>query len=378
MDKDPYRLLIVDASAADAALLATHLRAGSLVNAHVDHASSPDSALDQLADGAYDAVLLDLTTPPTTGPEVLDGLLPAAGRAAVVVLITSDSYPMADAALQCGAADYLVKGDRRTGHIWRVVVEAVRRRRAAVELDAAREEQLAEKGRFLSHISHELRSPLAVAYQFGSLLEDGIAGPMTAEQDEMVGVMMRNLEQLNLMIDDLLHVAQAEHAAVALDPVVVPVSDVVGEAVAGFRLAAGERGLTLTFTGRSAPDVVADPRRVRQIVANLIENSLKFTASGGRIDVLVAPDGDAVRISVRDTGRGVREADLSNIFERFFQGKQPDRIGREGLGLGLYVCRDLVERQGGRIAASSELGRGTTISFTLPIHQLAGVVEVPA
>ncbi len=375
-DTAAWSLLIVDDDSPEAAALRSHLGDPPLVDPRVEHVRTVHDALDRVRRKAYDAVLLDLDLPSSDGLASFDALSLAAHRAAIIVLTGPDDM-RTEQAIRRGGQDYVIKGDRRTGRIASTVFYAVRRQRVLGELEAARNAQLAEKDRFVSHVSHELRTPLTVAYQFGSMLADGFAGPLDDEQADMIGVLMRNLEQLNLLIDDLLEVGRVQRGGLAIRPVVFQPAEVVADTVAGFRPIATERGITLTYAGQRPGDVLADPRRLRQILGNLIENSLKFTPAGGLVEVITTPEVDAVRITVRDTGSGVRSADLPHIFEQFFQGQQRGRANSRGLGLGLYVCRQLVERQGGLITAESELGHGTTMSFTLPTDRRPAATERP-
>jgi signal transduction histidine kinase len=102
------------------------------------------------------------------------------------------------------------------------------------------------------------------------------------------------------------------------------------------------------------------------VLGNLLDNALRFTPPGGSVTVSAQAEDESVRISVRDTGRGIAAVDVPHIFEQFFQADQGDEISRNGLGLGLYVSRQLITRQGGEMTAESRLGEGTTVSFTLP------------
>jgi signal transduction histidine kinase len=377
-DSAPCSLLLIVGSLADAAQLRTHVTTGVLAGAEADHVRRLERALARLEQREYGAILLDLALPDSDGLVTFAAISEAAPRSAIVVLTEPGQEWLADEVVRRGAQGCLIKGDRRTGDIAPTVLHAVRRQRVLNELNAARTEQLAQKDRFLSHVSHELRSPLAVVYQFASLLADGVEGPLNEQQSEYTEVIMRNANQLKVMIDDLLQVSHAKRDKVVIEREFFSLGELVSEAVADFRPAADKREIAIAYQDAVLPDVIADPSRVRQIIGNLIGNALKFTAVGGRIDIEADAEADAVRITVRDTGIGMPREDLPYIFEQFYQGEQSDRVSRHGLGLGLYVCRDLVIRQGGRIEADSEPGRGTAISFTLPTQRLHALTEVSA
>ena len=231
----------------------------------------------------------------------------------------------------------------------------------------AEKEAEARRGQFLSHVSHELRSPLAVVHQFASLLVDGVGGPLTPDQEEILVVLMRNVGQLRVMIDDLLEVTRADSGRLQVTCLPLALDDVLTEATAGYIWIAKNSRIGLFLEYGDLPTVLADSERIREIIANLLDNALRFTPGGGQVTVEAVPQGDFVCVTVRDTGRGIRPEHMDRIFERFFQVDQRDKESRSGLGLGLPICRELIERQGGLIWAISELGKGTAVSFTVPI-----------
>jgi PAS domain S-box-containing protein len=237
---------------------------------------------------------------------------------------------------------------------------------AEVRLSLAREEEVNAKDHFLSHVSHELRAPLAVVHQFTSLLIDGVGGSLTEDQQEFLTVVTRNVGQLKIMIDDLLEVGRAANGRMTVECCAVDLGEVLTEATAGFIWTAKRQRVALSLEFGDLPPVRADAARIQEVIANLVENALKFTAAGGQITVDAIAQDDHVAVTVADTGRGIPHQDLDHVFERFFQVSHHGEESRNGLGLGLYICKDLIELQGGTIAASSVLGQGTTITFTLP------------
>ena len=220
---------------------------------------------------------------------------------------------------------------------------------------------------FLSHVSHELRTPLAVVHQFTSLLTDGIGGPVTPKQQDFLAVVMRNVGQLKVMIDDLLDVTRSGNGRLTIICQELPLGDALTEATEGFGWLAKKRHVTLSTSFGELPPVYADPARLNEVLANLFDNALKFTPPGGTITVEAVPQDGEVRVAVRDSGRGLHPEDIERIFEQFYQASNHGDESRSGLGLGLFICRDLIERQGGTIVARSSLGHGTSMIFTLPI-----------
>lgn len=239
-----------------------------------------------------------------------------------------------------------------------------------LELDRARREQLQLKDQLLSHVSHELRTPLTAAHQFVALILDGMAGPMNDQQKEYLEIARRNLNQLSRMIGDLLDTARGESGKLSIEIRRVRIDDLVTETVRTAGSRAAECGVDLVLeTPTPVPVVLADAGRARQVVTNLLDNALKFTPSGGHVTVRVATgfDDRFVRVSVEDTGKGIPAEMQERLFQRLYQADDADASSRRGLGLGLYISREIVNGLGGRIWAESEFGRGSTFHFTLPI-----------
>ena len=244
-----------------------------------------------------------------------------------------------------------------------------------MELEASRREQLKLKDEFLSHVSHELRSPLASTHQFVGIVLDGIAGTINAEQRQYLEIAQKSANQLRSMIDELLDTARLQTGKLTVEPRRMSVPHVIRETVQSLAQSASTQGSNLsTETDPDLPAVYADPGRVRQVLTNLIENAVKFTPAPGKITVRARLDGGDpgfLLVSVVDTGCGLAAEELERIFEHLYQVKGAQTTSRKGLGLGLYICKDLVTRQGGRIWVASEGGRGSTFSFTLPVFSLA-------
>jgi len=242
-------------------------------------------------------------------------------------------------------------------------------------LDELRKQQLLIKDQILSNVSHELRTPLTAVHQFVAILLDGLAGELSPQQTEYLEIVRKNVDQLTDMIQDLLDATRAEAGKLSIDPLPVALHDVVTEVVRTMRSRAMGLGISLDHEAvDTLPPVFADPARIRQILINLIDNALKFTPSGGCVTVQVALRGAAhAQVTVSDTGKGIPPDIVEKLFERLFQGGRDSATSRQGLGLGLYICRELVTLQGGQIAVESEPGRGSRFSFTLPL--LAEPVE---
>lgn len=246
-----------------------------------------------------------------------------------------------------------------------------------METQHTRNQHVQLNDEFLSHVSHELRSPLAAIYEFVSIVSDGIAGEINAEQAEYLQIATKNVLQLRSMIDDLLDVTRAQAGKLRIEPRCISVPDVAVEAVNLYRSTAAAREVALTFEAAAGlPRAYADPRRIRQIIVNLISNAIKFTPAKGRVKLhagIYEKNPNFLSVEVTDTGFGLSEESSRHVFERLYQ--VPDsQVARKGLGLGLYICKELVSRHGGEIWVRTRLGEGSAFCFTVPIFSLAALI----
>lgn len=240
------------------------------------------------------------------------------------------------------------------------------------EHDVSHRLELQMKDKLLSHVSHELRTPMAVIHQFATILADGLAGQTTRDQQRYLEIILANVSQLEAMINDLLEAVRSKTGKLVIEPEVIALEALVSEVIRSFVHAAEVHQLTLrTEIAPGLPSVWADPRRVRQILGNLIDNAIKFTPANGRITVRAAladTEVGFVRVSVADTGIGIAAEQQSKVFDRLYQVEGSNHLSRKGLGLGLHIGKELVGLHGGHIWLESAPGQGTTVHFTLPIR----------
>ncbi len=237
-------------------------------------------------------------------------------------------------------------------------------------IERARQQELELKDRLLSHVSHELRSPLTAIYQFITILLDGLAGDLQPDQREYLEIALRNVNQLRAMVGDLLDCTRAANGKLTVTPQPTEPSPIIIETLHTLRPSATQKGLDLfADVPDDLPIIDADPVRLRQVLGNLVDNGIKFTSPPGEITVGIRNlDGEPnmMCFTVTDTGCGIQSEDSTRIFERLSQTSETIDDRRQGLGLGLYICSELIHRHGGRIWVESELGEGSTFCFTLP------------
>jgi len=241
--------------------------------------------------------------------------------------------------------------------------------RRASEMLQARNRERDEAGRlkdeFLMTISHELRTPLTAICGWARMLSTGQI--RDTQRGKAIETIERNALSLQQLVDDLLDVSRIVTGKLRLEVQPVALGDLVAGAIDAVRPGADAKGIQILSTVDDMATVTADPRRLQQVIWNLLSNSVKFTSNGGRIQVGARRIGDNVELVVRDTGTGIEPDFLPYVFERFRQGASGTTRAHGGLGLGLSIVRHLVELHGGTVtAANNSPPPGATFRVSLP------------
>ena len=237
-----------------------------------------------------------------------------------------------------------------------------RARDELTELDRA-------KSRFSANVHHELRTPLTLILAPLDALRDGELGELPPSVQRSLATMQANGRRLHKMINNLLDLSKVESDQFVITRRKLRLAPIVDELVTGARALADRKGVSLEASGfESLPEIHADAEALDKVFVNLVGNALKFTDTGGRIEIRARETDDGVEVSVADTGIGIPVAKLDAIFDRFAQVDASATRRHEGTGIGLSLAKEMVERHGGRIWAESRgEGTGTTLCFTLPI-----------
>ncbi|MGA2071247.1 MAG: chemotaxis protein CheB [Sedimentisphaerales bacterium] len=244
------------------------------------------------------------------------------------------------------------------------------RKKIEIELKEANEELIKFndlKDEFVSIASHELRTPLSIISGAVKLLIDEIPGKIVPEQKEILDMAMNNLNRLARIVDALLNISKIESGKIELYRTDADICRLIAETVNEYSQQAEKKHINLSCQLPPHPVILyADADRIKEVIANLLSNSIKFTPEDGSINVCCEDHNDDVFIFVKDTGCGVAKNNVPRMFEKFTQFDRKVGPGEKGTGLGLAICKGLVNLHSGKIWAESDAGSGMKISFTIP------------
>jgi len=369
------KILVVD----DEQSVATTIKAIlQLDGSEVTAVTSGKEAVDLLKEQEFDVVLTDLRLDDLDGIEILRETQKLWPDTVSIMLTGYASLESAVTALRSGAYDYLIKPsdvDELRATVGRAL-ERRRLRQRLVEL-----EQLDRlKTQFLSMASHELRTPLTAVSGFMQIARRRMGRLGTAtdvpqpwreeaqKADETLDMANRQAKKLARLIDELLDVSRLQQGRVEMRLAEIDLGEVVREV--GERMKILSKGHEIETKVEGTAPIVADRDRIEQVFENLVGNAIKYSPESGPIEMTLRVNGASAVVSVRDHGIGVAPAEVEKIFGLFYRSPDPraDHVG--GLGLGLYISREIVSRHHGRLWAERNPDAGTTFHVTLPLAQV--------
>ncbi|MBI1804792.1 MAG: PAS domain S-box protein [Ignavibacteriae bacterium] len=229
------------------------------------------------------------------------------------------------------------------------------------------------KSDFMAAVSHEFRTPLTSINMSVDILRQQILGPLTSSQEELLEASKRDCERLTKLIRELLQLSKLEAGKIEFREEVLDIRKVIESSVQPHELPFREKGVGLKLVlEKNMPRLVGDEQQLSWVISNLVSNALRYTNSGGCVEVYAGHDGsDMLLVQVKDTGRGISQEYLGKIFDKFVQVKQTFDSTPGSVGLGLAIAKEIIELYGGRIWVESEPGKGSTFSFRLPVERRA-------
>lgn len=298
----------------------------------------------------------------------MTGVPSPAGRALYDLLRNRSVFELFEKTLGSGEASHLT-ARLSDDVVWEVLVFPLPpgSRAAAVGVlrDITRLERTeAMRRTFVADVSHELRTPISSITAAAETLDDG--GADRAETQELVGVVRRQSERMRELIDDLTDLAQIESGAIALDRENVVLSALLREAAQDLAGAARERQIEIVVSGDDSAAVPADRRRLAQVARNLLDNAIKFSPQGARVDLRAFTETGRAGFSVADRGPGIPRGERDRIFQRFYQIDRSRSKSRPGSGLGLSIVKHLVHLHGGSIEVEGKVGEGSLFVVRFP------------
>jgi signal transduction histidine kinase len=239
-------------------------------------------------------------------------------------------------------------------------------KRQAAELEAASRLQ----ADFMAMIVHDLRTPLSNIVSIAQVMKDGLFGPINDEQSKWLEKMSTNGNGLIGMIGDFLDLSKLEAGRIELKRETFDLKKVLNAALENFKPAAVQKQIRLRASlVEPILPIEADPRRLDQVMNNLLSNALKFTPPGGEIEMGASNDGAEAKVWVKDSGIGIAQGEGETLFEKYQQGAGGKMSAQKGTGLGLVICKMIVEAHGGKISVASAMGKGAVFTFTIPAER---------
>lgn len=375
----PLNILLIEDDEDDFVLARELLNAAFAGGCNLDWIDNGSAGLEAIRRNAHDLYLIDYRIGETDGLELVSNAVKSDCKAPIIVLTGLRSREIDVEAMKAGAADYLVKDEISAPLVERSVRYALARQqhlaaeRESKELLKKANQKLSElyktAHQFVDNVSHEFRTPLTVIKEFASILADGLAGEVNEAQKEYLGIVVNRVDDLAVMVHDMLDISKLE---VGLFGVVR--QDCRLEAIIENVRTTLERKAVATSTilkiapDDSLPAVYCDAEKIGRVITNLAVNAFKFSGEGGEVLLWGRHDADRsqITIGVTDNGPGIASENVQANFERFKQVGGDVRASTKGFGLGLNIVKELVQLNFGDIAVESELGKGSTFTFTIP------------
>jgi two-component system, sensor histidine kinase and response regulator len=314
--------------------------------------------------GSFDVILLDLSLPDGSGLNTFLSMLGWAPLVPILILTGLDDEDFASHAVQLGAQDYILKKEMNAHTLSRTIRYAIERKQS--EENAKRLAVFERHEEFMATLTHDLKNPLIGANRILELMAEQVMGVVSSEQSNLLLQLRDNNKLLLAMIQNLIEVYRFERDVDSVVLEDINLLSIITSCINTLAPIAKNRAIRLQVElPETIKEVLADANCMHRVVQNLLDNALKFTPDGGEISLSLHATNGSVSLEIGDTGPGIPAAEQTHLFKRFSQG----RVGKKyspGTGLGLYLCKQIVDAHHGQITCRSAEGAGTTFIVTIP------------
>lgn len=378
MDNRKLTILLVEDSAITARLITEAINEGLGIDFGTIHRTENlKSTLSILEFKVFDVILLDLGLPDSFGIETFRSVYQNSGKMPIVVFTGNDDQQLALQAVREGAQDYLIKGTVSGNLLSRTIGYAIERGKIKNELLSVQEELLkrsqeleilnATKDKFFSIIAHDLKNPF---YSILGLADMVISDFHELSSDDMLSYIqsIRNSAQYSYeLLLNLLEWANMQTGRLKFNPVRFDLSLTAAKSYNLLKMTAEKKGIEIRLELEDNLIIHADENMINTVLRNLLTNAIKFTKEGGKIILKAERDGEKALISIIDNGIGMSDKTKEKIFRIDVSSSTKGTANERGTGLGLILCKEFIEENGGNIWFVSEQGKGTTFYFTVPL-----------
>lgn len=358
-------ILVVDDDDSFRGLIATTIRDEGY---RVDEQGDPLKAIELARQHTYDIILLDIKMPEMNGIDALKILKKESPNTDYMMLTGVYDISLAVEAVKLGAREYLTK-PFEADYLIQQIRSTLRARIAEQKL---REAEI----QFSSRLLYDLRNPLSTMQTGIGFLIKGMAGPLSDQQQVVMGHINTNTEKLIRLLNDMIDLSKFESGKVEIEQTPTNFDEFIPRVCDEFKSMATAKHISFqTNVSKEIPTVMIDIEKVGQVITNLLDNAITYTNDGGSIDVdvnLVKPDSaqpvkEYIEIKVKDSGTGISPEELPFVFDKYKEFLTGKTSAKKTTGLGLAICRNIVEAHRGRMWADSEPGKGSTFTLLLPV-----------